>query len=325
MDQLTAYRTLGLEYKASSKEIRQAYAELSKRYHPEESPVEFQRIHEAYTTLTRRARRTINLENSSEEEQDIIVMQRESVFQTMQDTVFVTEDEQKEQLTEYDFEERIEKSIQRILEERIQDALNELDKTVTRDKEFDIKYLRKVLSETEKDILYNEKCLNKIVCLIKENRITRTVKRVMMVHLQMRDEKLLNEIEGLQTVRDILEERNKECYNKTNTKFNNLFSVIIIGIILYIWAMKDLGSLICVVAFIVMLVFIYKIAQKKLPIWKASCVDFFIGGIFLVLVSVFDWWQYVTEFEFLEVICQLGAMLMGVLFFIAFSEAKKEK
>lgn len=57
MDQLTAYKILGLEPGSSPEEIKEAYATLSKQYHPEEEPEKFQEIHEAYVTLTRRKRR----------------------------------------------------------------------------------------------------------------------------------------------------------------------------------------------------------------------------------------------------------------------------
>ncbi|MGI6094628.1 MAG: DnaJ domain-containing protein [Lachnospiraceae bacterium] len=57
MDQLTAYQILRLEPGSSPEEIKTAYARLSKEFHPEEHPEEFQQIHEAYTTLTRGARR----------------------------------------------------------------------------------------------------------------------------------------------------------------------------------------------------------------------------------------------------------------------------
>ena len=57
MDQLKAYQVLELEKDASIEEIKEAYARLSKEYHPEENPEEFQQIHEAYVTLTRRGRR----------------------------------------------------------------------------------------------------------------------------------------------------------------------------------------------------------------------------------------------------------------------------
>lgn len=57
MDKLTACRILGLGESAGRAEIREAYAELSKKYHPEEHPEEFQQIHEAYQTLIRSAGR----------------------------------------------------------------------------------------------------------------------------------------------------------------------------------------------------------------------------------------------------------------------------
>ena len=53
MDELTAYQILHLQPDASGAEIKAAYAELSKQFHPEEHPEEFQRIHEAYSLLAR--------------------------------------------------------------------------------------------------------------------------------------------------------------------------------------------------------------------------------------------------------------------------------
>jgi len=67
MDKLTAYQILGLHSDASTEEVKEAYAKLSKEYHPEENPEEFQQIHEAYVTLTRggrRANRTMVVESS---------------------------------------------------------------------------------------------------------------------------------------------------------------------------------------------------------------------------------------------------------------------
>ena len=57
MDKLTACRILGISEDAGRAEIRKAYAELSKKYHPEEHPDEFQKIHEAYQALNRGAGR----------------------------------------------------------------------------------------------------------------------------------------------------------------------------------------------------------------------------------------------------------------------------
>ena len=57
MDKLTAYQILGLDSNASIEEVKEAYARLSKEYHPEENPEEFQQLHEAYVILTRGGRR----------------------------------------------------------------------------------------------------------------------------------------------------------------------------------------------------------------------------------------------------------------------------
>ncbi len=67
MDQLTAYRILRLEPGCSPEEIRAAYAALSKEFHPEEQPEEFQKIHEAYRLLVRmnRSRRKPEPERGS--------------------------------------------------------------------------------------------------------------------------------------------------------------------------------------------------------------------------------------------------------------------
>lgn len=51
-----AYEILHIKRGSSQEEIKEAYAALSKQYHPEEHPEEFQRIHEAYMTLRRRNR-----------------------------------------------------------------------------------------------------------------------------------------------------------------------------------------------------------------------------------------------------------------------------
>ena len=52
-----AYQVLGLDSNASIEDVKEAYARLSKEYHPEENPEEFQQLHEAYVTLTRGGRR----------------------------------------------------------------------------------------------------------------------------------------------------------------------------------------------------------------------------------------------------------------------------
>ena len=57
MDKAQAYAILHIEPGCSQEEIKEAYAALSRQYHPEEHPEEFQKIHDAYRTLRRREQR----------------------------------------------------------------------------------------------------------------------------------------------------------------------------------------------------------------------------------------------------------------------------
>ena len=113
MDQLNAYRLLGLEPGCSREEIKEAYAALSKLYHPEDYPEKFQEIHEAYQILNRVERRNRSIEN------DIPVQQ--PVFSFTEETI-ETQDEH------YDFDEtlrRVKEADARRLHEEILRALAE--------------------------------------------------------------------------------------------------------------------------------------------------------------------------------------------------------
>ena len=107
MDKLTAYQLLGLDSNASTEEVKEAYARLSKEYHPEENPEEFQQLHEAYVTLTRggrRANRAMVVESSPIEKKASPEMQEgELVFRNVQ----MDEEEPDEEQANYDFDESI--------------------------------------------------------------------------------------------------------------------------------------------------------------------------------------------------------------------------
>lgn len=51
MTRSEAYNILGLSYSADEKEVRRAYRDLIKKYHPEENPEEWKKVHDAYTYL----------------------------------------------------------------------------------------------------------------------------------------------------------------------------------------------------------------------------------------------------------------------------------
>lgn len=119
MDQLTAYKVLGLEPNSTTEEVKEAYAALSKQFHPEESPEQFQKVHEAYVTLTRRRGRR-NAQNVEYEKpsvyQDEEETQSELNFKGLQRKQEISpeanEPEEEETKESYSFEDALEKAKQ---------------------------------------------------------------------------------------------------------------------------------------------------------------------------------------------------------------------
>ena len=105
MDKLTAYQVLGLDSDASLEEVKEAYARLSREFHPEENPEEFQQIHEAYATLTRAGRRR----NDSVLSQPKVVKETTQQHQIMMDLAFYEIEGVQEDVDvpDFDFEESI--------------------------------------------------------------------------------------------------------------------------------------------------------------------------------------------------------------------------
>lgn len=106
MDKLTALHVLGLRADATRDEIKQAYAELSKKYHPEEYPEEFQQIHEAYRVLSRIARQNpkqqIRTEERQNQEPQAEEKERQYHFRNQESQE--DEKEAEEEETEFDFQ-----------------------------------------------------------------------------------------------------------------------------------------------------------------------------------------------------------------------------
>ena len=129
MDKLTAYQILELENGASLEEIRDAYVELSKQYHPEEAPREFQRIHEAYTVLTNRRRQY-------RVERDIFVDRTKESTTFSEDDSIQKEDDYKNMQTSYDFDASIykaEKEAEAQLQNQIMIAIEEVERLIFTD------------------------------------------------------------------------------------------------------------------------------------------------------------------------------------------------
>lgn len=118
MDKLTAFHVLGLDSNVSIEEVKEAYARLSKEYHPEENPEEFQQIHEAYVTLTRggrRANRTMVVESSPIEKSVTSgVKESDLVFRNIQKVE--DEAEEEEQVPELSFKRSLKGAKEQMVE-----------------------------------------------------------------------------------------------------------------------------------------------------------------------------------------------------------------
>lgn len=114
MDKLRAYEILNLQPGSSREEIKEAYAALSKQFHPEEHPEEFQQIHEAYTTLIRGGRRGRGSEEARESRFENVPtrepVQNEKVYP---DEGQVAETEEENAEAAYDFDSVLNKAAQK--------------------------------------------------------------------------------------------------------------------------------------------------------------------------------------------------------------------
>lgn len=148
MDKLMAYKILGLENNASIEEVKEAYARLSKEYHPEENPEEFQQIHEAYVTLTRRGRRGNNsvLVDSSP------IVHHEVENSQDDDLIFHKlpeyEEEQEDSAQEYDFA----RSIHAAKEEKVDKEQFDFDASIEQARNEEVKRLHQMFFQITNEL-----------------------------------------------------------------------------------------------------------------------------------------------------------------------------
>lgn len=155
MDKLTAYQLLGLDSNASIEEVKEAYARLSKEYHPEENPEEFQQIHEAYVSLTRggrRANRTMAVEASPIEKQ---------VTPEVKESDLVFRHVQKVEEEPVEEEQAPELSFGRSLKEA--EKAQEVEEQAQYDFDSSIQQAQK--SEEEQFLLNTQKCIEELETL----------------------------------------------------------------------------------------------------------------------------------------------------------------
>lgn len=242
MDQLTAYKVLGLQPECTKDEIKEAYATLSKEYHPEEHPEEFQRIHEAYSVLVRKTRRGESHPINSEPEK------REEI--------------QKE--PQYSFEDALEKAKreeQARLYELVLEASAELKVLVSPKYKSNVKAYKELFEDKKYEpIIRRADFLERLCDVLEDSKLTKKVYDYIIEFYRLRGRNLseLSQI-GLRLYQ-ILDK--KAGMKKANP---GLYSGIIAAIVASTRVMRPflresqmLGTIVLMILIIVFMVFGYK-------------------------------------------------------------------
>jgi len=192
-----AYEVLGIPSDASTEEIKAAYAELSKKYHPEENPKEFQEIYEAYVTLVRRKKN-----------------QRQLAKLIAFEAQLETENSMPEQVEDsdsYDFSD-VDNAKKKDFEHRLQEMITQLEATKCSDKSINNRLLSEILNSKDYEVLYNNVFIERLIDFIRISHADYETRKIVKKYLRQWDETLNNNSELLRTLEEILEERDREEY-----------------------------------------------------------------------------------------------------------------
>lgn len=229
MDKLKAYEILGLQPECSKEEIKEAYATLSKKFHPEDHPEEFQQIHEAYIMLVRgdRGRRKSTSEERTPVQREPI--QRETVektsteekkrFREIEEEVNDTEAEETEQT--YDFEESLNKAEQenrqRLHQVTVQ-ALNEFQILLLPEYKEKLKLFQSFFAkEMYAEVLKKAEFIGGLASLLENGRLKKAIYDYMIDFYRLRgctENQLIPEAAALYRVLD--EKRGMHAKQKEN-------------------------------------------------------------------------------------------------------------
>ena len=225
-----AYEVLKINSNASTEEIKTAYAELSKKYHPEENPEEFQQIHEAYTTLKRgtkrgnRVTRTMVIERSGEIEDDISVGKSEA-----------------DELIRFDFEtaeNQGQKEIQEKFLSELQQAVDKLDNFFSSCNTYLNPYaLQRRMEELQFDILHNPTYVNKLYTLLQNRDCNDEIYKVIVNTMHLWDQELLQERKDLAKFKLFLDEKKAAYKNASELETMRIIFGIITALVVLVIVM----------------------------------------------------------------------------------------
>lgn len=179
MDKLEALKLLGLKENSDIREVKKAYAKKLRETHPEDDPVGFQRIKEAYEIV-----KQPRLQSSQEPLEPMIIQKKEYIKQDTYDYTHLKVDKKEV----YDFDSiliKVEKETQRIqnLEEK---AIKQLSGYMSKKTSFKMYHDYFNLEEYE-SIWTKESYLKEVfkLCQINASNLSFRVKRLFIKKLEL--------------------------------------------------------------------------------------------------------------------------------------------
>lgn len=308
MDELRAYEVLGVKRGASREEIKEAYARLSKEYHPEEYPEEFQQIHEAYRVLGRMSRGGRRSEEAPKEvvENETKVWSGEDVHKEVRESnpVKITFEEETAERENYDFEETLYKA-QQTEAERLH------EKVLRAEAEFYLlmqpAYRKKVKmftaffkKEEHQEVLRSREFVGKLAALIEESDLKKKVYRDIVSFYRLQDKEPENLVPEGQALYYALS-RKVEIKESTSVAAG----VLPVGILGGLWAglrasarlYEVVGMVMLFVAFLVGGVWIYVKCREKRSHVFAQIFTIIYINIILFIAYVCEIWTSVVGGE----------------------------
>lgn len=241
MDKAQAYAVLRIEPGCTQEEIKEAYAALSRQYHPEEYPEEFQQIHDAYRMLRRREQRhhtipPVTVTGTKETDLQLGDVTEEADPQSVD--INVTEERElqpvdanvtEEAAPQYDFDEVIEED-QREEEQKqtyfIQKALIEMEMLLKPQYCNKVKLFQEYFRKAEyQEILKQPVYMGMLAELLKNSRLKPVIYDHIIDYYRFRGLNPEDMYEGAAKLYRVLDEKRGMKKKKTGT----LQTVILVG------------------------------------------------------------------------------------------------
>ena len=292
MTRSKAYEVLGIESNASIEEIKTAYAELSKKYHPEENPKEFQEIHEAYISLVRQTR------NYNRMKRNITFVENADIETSVSEIT----NENVETEKEFDFS-GVDDAKQKKYEDELQNVIKRLDAVVYSDKKIDHVLLKVILAYKNHEIIYSKEFIEKFTEILQVSIVDEETSNVIRQYIRPWDSALDERREELDVLKRILEERNKEYkekhYLEERQEIGKMMALVMMPVVLMLWLIINfwvaLKSLFAFTVLGAIVFWVYKFCQKKAT-KKFSIMTGSFAGFLILLISYFlEFYKWITE------------------------------